>query len=175
MALGFFEIMAECAVALAGFGAVHAMLKGSEGPRGMARAWCVVAYAGSVAFLAFLPLVLEYSNLEPVIIWRVASALGVLGGVFVVVSLHLIDRSLSKIEIHAQIQLGKNSVLAAGYLAMLVMGSSLAGWPLKPGAFIYGVGLMILFAAAFLPLFFSFLLPLIEAMQDDKSSPEADG
>ena len=175
MALGMFEIMAECAVALAGFGAVHAMLKGSEGPRGMARAWCVVAYAGSVAFLSFVPLVLDYSKVEPVLGWRLASAFGVLVGLFVVASLHLIDRGLSKVEIHAQIQLGKYSVLTAGYLAILVMGSSLAGWPLESGPFIYGIGLMVLFAAAFLPLFFSFLLPLTEAMRDHKRSPEGDG
>jgi len=42
--LSFFEIFAECSIAFAGFGAVHAALRGAGGPRGDFRAFSVVSH-----------------------------------------------------------------------------------------------------------------------------------
>ena len=75
--MGFFEIFAECSIAFAGFGAVHAVLRGSIGPRGVYRAWVVVSNGALSFALSILPLILSLGSLSDELLWRVASAIGV--------------------------------------------------------------------------------------------------
>ena len=71
--MNFFEIMAECSIALTGFGAIHAALRGSDHPRGVFRAWSVVLL-GAVSFMiCVFPLLLAQTDLPAAQTWRLAS------------------------------------------------------------------------------------------------------
>ena len=72
--MNFFEIFAECSITLAGFGAVHAVLRGSTSPRGVLRAWATVVYGALCFLLSALPLVLALTSLSGERLWRSASA-----------------------------------------------------------------------------------------------------
>ena len=58
---------------------------------------------------------------------------------------------------------------------MVVQGSNLLGWPVATGPFVFSIGLVLQLAAGFLPLFFSFLLPLLEVLKTpDRPPPDGE-
>jgi hypothetical protein len=61
--LDYFELMAECSVALGGFAAVPAVLRGSTGPRGTFRAWGSVTYGFSALLMSLAPLLVAAGGL----------------------------------------------------------------------------------------------------------------
>ena len=67
----YFELLAECSVALGGFAAVHAVLRGSTGPRGTFRAWGSVSFAFSALLMSLAPLLTSAGEELSAIGWRV--------------------------------------------------------------------------------------------------------
>lgn len=95
--MNFFEIFAECSIALTGFGAIHAALRGSDHPRGVFRAWTIVL-VGAIAFLlSILPLLLALTDLSTARLWRVAGAVGLLIAAIPAISGFNFDIRLTKI------------------------------------------------------------------------------
>ena len=54
--MGYFELIAECSVALGGFASVVAVLRGSTGPRGTFRAWGSVMFGFTALMMSLAPL-----------------------------------------------------------------------------------------------------------------------
>ena len=97
--MDYFEIFAECSIALLGFGAVHAVLRGSDGPRGLIRAWVVVTQGAFAFLLSILPLLLANSPWANDTIWRASSAIGVIGVSALVYTMIRFDRQLIAMHI----------------------------------------------------------------------------
>jgi hypothetical protein len=156
----FFEILAECSIALAGFGAIHAALRGSTGPRGDLRAWTVVT-SGSLAFLlGILPLALALASLSDEVLWRIASSFGVIGCGAALVSFLRFDIRLTRLGHRPQATpaLRTGQVLSA--CSALVMLMNLIGWPSLPGPALYALALLFQLLAGLLALLLSFFVPL---------------
>ena len=60
--MSYLELLAECSIALTGFGAILAALRGSDSHRGVFRAWTVVVQAGAAFVLSLIPLVSRHFN-----------------------------------------------------------------------------------------------------------------
>ena len=74
--MDFFELMAECSVALGGFAAIHAALRGSAGPRGSFRAWGTVSWSFSAVLMALVPLLFATRAELDTSAWRVVHGIG---------------------------------------------------------------------------------------------------
>ena len=158
--LGFFEIFAECSISLAGFGAVHAALRGSIGPRGPFRAWAVVS-TGALSFvLSILPLLLAFASLSTDLLWRSASAFGVAGAGATAYSFIALDIRMTRLGHRPQAPLGIRFGQLFSILAILVMLVNLIGWPWPPGPLAYATGLTLILTTGLVALLHSFLLPL---------------
>ena len=130
--MNFFEIFAECSIALLGFGAVHAVLRGSDGPRGTARAWVVVAHGASAFILSVLPLLLALSSLAPDILWRISSAIGVVFVTSLLYALVYFDIRLTQLGYPPQAPLNLRLAKISSCIAIVVMLLNFIGWPWQP-------------------------------------------
>lgn len=156
----FFELLAECSIALGGFAAIHAALQGSTGPRGAFRAWGIVAPGLGAFLLSLLPLFLVQLELSEAAMWRLASASGlVLCGGLAMLSLY-IDWRLSVAGHPAQIPwvLGVSQIL--NVFSVPAMAANLLGWPWTPGAPLYAASLLALIGSAVAGLLGSFWINL---------------
>ncbi len=71
----FFSTLAECSITFAGFAAVHALLQGSAGPRGIMRAWMTLS-PGMMAFvLALLPQLIAELEIGIAELWQWSSVI----------------------------------------------------------------------------------------------------
>ncbi len=172
--MSFFEIFAECSIALAGFGAVHAALRGSTGPRGNFRAWTVVA-DGALAFvLSILPLVLLFASLSEAVLWRRASALGVAGASGVLYTVIRFDIRLSRLGHPPQAPLNLRTGQLLSVISILAMFGNLIGWPWPPGPLLYAVGLVFILIGGLNALLLSFFMPVEAVLRGEDSDPPAD-
>ncbi len=170
--MNFFEIIAECAIALAGFGAVHAVLQGSTGPRGVFRAWVVV---GALSFaLAILPLLLILAPLTNELLWRSASVFGVLGiGVFVATFL-TDDYRMTCLGHPPQALLSIRLALLSSILATIAMVMNFFDWPSPSGPLLYATALVLLMLTGLMALLHSFYVPFQLALRDEPSAALGD-
>ena len=150
--MNFFEIFAECSIALTGFGAIHAALRGSDHPRGVFRAWTVVL-VGAIAFvLCILPLLLALTDLSTERLWRVASAIGLLMAAIPTFSGFSFDNRLTKLGYPPQALLILRTAQIAAVIPVVVLLSNMIGWPAAPGPFLYAIApVSLLFAGVRCP------------------------
>ena len=174
--MNFFEIFAECSIALTGFGAVHAALRGSDHPRGVFRAWTVVL-DGAIAFLlSILPLVLALTDLTPERLWRVAGTVGLLIAVVATISGFNFDKRLTEIGYLPQAPRILRAAQIATVIPVVVLLSTMIGWPSAPGPFLYAIAPVSLLFAGLLAMLHSFLVPVqMVFTQERPELPEADG
>ncbi len=158
--MSFLEILAECSIALVGFGAVHAALQGSHGPRGMFRAWTVVLH-GAIAFvLSVLPLLLALSSLSHDQMWRGASMVGVaFAGLAVYVNVG-IDVRMNRMGHPPQAKKLIRTAQGLSIVALLAMFSNAIALPASPDPFLYAMATMLLLFVALIAILHSFLVPL---------------
>ena len=170
----FFQTLAECSVAFAGLGAIHAVLKGGNTPRILHRSFTIVL-TGSLTFIfSVLALLLSGFDVPPKMLWQVASGIGVvlcgMGGAFFYVG----HRKLSKIGHVAQSPLfffiAASLLLASVPLLFLNLG----GWLWEPGSGAYAAALTSILAAGLFALLGSFWFPFSLAMRSAKTAAPAD-
>ena len=159
--MDFFEIFAECSIALAGFGAIHAVLRGATGPRGALRAWTVVVQGALSFILSVLPLILAFTALPNGILWRTASALGVAGAGATAYSFIALDRRMTRIGHPPQAVISIRTAQLFSVSAILAMFVNLIGWPWPSGPFLYAVALVLIVGTGLTALLHSFLLPIL--------------
>lgn len=160
MDLDFFEIFAECSIAFAGFGAVHAALRGASGPRGVFRAWSVVMQ-GSLSFvLSILPLLAGFLSLSEDLLWRGASLFGVAGGLSTTWTFVVLDVRMTRLGHPPQAPVSIRMAQTFSVLATLTMLGNVVGWPWSPQPMAYALALTFILATGLLALLHSFLVPL---------------
>ncbi len=171
--MDFFEIIAECSVALAGFGAVHAVLRGATNPRGAFRAWTVVVQ-GAVSFvLSVLPLVLTLTSLSNESLWRSVSAVGLVATSATAYSFIVFDIRMTRLghppQALASIRIAQLFAIAS-ILALL---ANFIGWPWQPGPFLYAVALILVLITGLVALLHAFILPVLLVFDGkDVESPQ---
>jgi hypothetical protein len=160
--LDYFELMAECSVALGGFAAVHAVLRGSTGPRGTFRAWGAVTYGFTALLMSLVPLLVAAGgDLDPAG-WRIASALGLVPSTGGRVSTLIWNRRFNQAghPPQAATALFTNvGLLSAANLALLV---NLA-WP---GWGAYAIATTSVFSSGLLAIARSFRLAMDHALEE---------
>jgi hypothetical protein len=170
----FFEIFAECSIALLGFGAVHAVLRGSDGPRGTVRAWVVVSH-GSLAFiLCVLPLLLTQSSLSPEMLWRTSSAIGVIGAGALLYTVMEIDRRLTALGYPPQAPLNIFLAKFTVMIAILAMLLNFIGWPWKPDLFLHALAVTLTLVSGLLALHHTFVVPIQRIFTGNSSKQTED-
>jgi hypothetical protein len=156
----FFEIFAECSIAFAGFGAVHAAFKGTLGARGVFRAWSVVTQGGLAFVLSVVPMLFALTSLADERAWRWASAIGCVGCLAMAYSLIVLDIRMTRQGHPPQAPLSIRIAQGSSILANLSMASNLVGWPWSPGPLLYAIALTCILTTGLVALLHSFLLPL---------------
>ena len=158
-----FATLSECSVALTGFGAILAALRGADNPRGVFRAWTVVFHAAAALVLAIVPIVLASGGLAEEVLWRAVSLIGLVVVVVVLASQVWIDWRLHRaghppqsLAMIRSAQVG----LALGIVALM------ANLLLADGPYLHAIAVFLLMLAALTALLHSFLVPLQLTMRE---------
>ncbi len=172
--MNFFEIVAECSIALAGFGAVHAVLQGAGGPRGVLRAWHVVSQ-GCVAFiLCLLVLLLEQTSLSAESGWRFASIIGVLGAGGLLVTMFRVDAKMTAMGYPPQSPLSLRTAQVTSVTASFLLLMNIPGWVWTPGQLPYAVSVTLVLISGLLALLHSFFVPLQVCLAGEDGESETE-
>ena len=169
--MNFFEIFAECSIALAGFGAIHAVLKGATTPRGVFRAWVVVAHGILSFVLSIVPLLLALTFSSDELLWRYASIFGVVGASMSVYSSIAIDIRMTRAGHPPQTIMSVRTAQLMSIVSTIVMFANFAGWPWQSGPFLYAVALVLILTSGLIALLHSFILPVALALEGDGHEP----
>jgi hypothetical protein len=171
--MDFFQTLAECSVAFAGFAAVHAVLKGGNSGRILHRSFTIVM-TGSLAFvLSLLVLILNQFGFSELSLWRTASAVALLiSGLGVALFL----RSHSRLT-----ALGDGPQSPAFFFigAVLLLASqplliaNLTGWFWIPSAPAYGAALSLMLFTGVIALLGSFWFSLRESIHEAESAHQS--
>ncbi len=162
--MDFFSVLAECAITLAGFSAIFAVLQGSTGPRGSMRA-AVTFSASAVAFMvSTFPLLFELIQITETMLWRTCSILAALCALSLMMFIRGMDKSLSERGFPPQRKHGAGIGLAMVFTATLFFVANFYPWPQSIERFIYGCGVLLLLAAPIHVIAFSFTLTLQETL-----------
>lgn len=168
MRMDFFQTLAECSVAFAGFAAIHAVLKGGNTGRILHRSFTVVL-TGALAFiLSVLVLLLDQFGLAAAVLWRVASGTGLAAiswGSFLFYRSH---RELTRLGDSAQAPLVFAIAASLLMLSIPILLLNLGGWFWPPGAPAYGAALTMILASGVFALLGSFWFPLEIAIEKAK-------
>ena len=163
--MSFFQTLAECSVAFAGFAAIHAVLKGGNTGRVLHRSFTVVLTGALTFVLSVLVLLLDEFGLQATTLWRVASGIGLAGVGFGVFLFYRSHRQLSELGDVAQAPLVFAIAASLLVLAIPALLFNLGGWLWTPGARAYGVALTMILAAGVFALLGSFWFPLAIAIE----------
>jgi hypothetical protein len=172
--MSFFEIFAECSIALAGFGAVHAALRGSTGPRGNFRAWTVVANGALAFVLSILPPVLLFASIPEEVMWRSASALGVAGASAALYSVIRFDIGLARLGHPPQAPLNLRTGQLFPVISIVAMFGNIVGWPGPPGPFLYAAGVAFILIGGLNALLLSFFMTVELVLRGEDPDPPDD-
>ncbi len=168
--MDYFELVAECSVALGGFAAVHAVLRGSTGPRGVFRAWGSVSFAFTTLLMSLVPLLISAGGDLDSAGWRVTSGFGLLICATSLLCNLWLDRQLGRAGHAAQAIV----VLRFGQLlhvaAVLALVTNLLGWPLASGWAAYAGATTLVFVSGIMAIMVSFWLAMIEVLNGSEDS-----
>jgi len=163
--MDYFGLLAECSVALGGFAAVHAVLRGSTGPRGTYRAWGSVAYGFTALLMSLAPLLLAAGEELGQGGWRRAGALGLLPCAACFVSNLFWNRRLDQAGHPPQVRPVLYLNWALHSLAIVLLLGTLVGWPGSPGWGAYASATTLLLVNAVLAIVISFWLAMDHALE----------
>ena len=167
--MSFLELLAECSIALTGFGAILAALRGSDSPRGVFRAWTIVSLAGLAFILSLVPLVLSLGSMATATLWLTASAIGLVATSVAAFSTIALDRRFSRLGFPPQAIVLIRSSQACCIIAAFAMLSNTLGWPWSPGLPLYAIAIVLLLVSSLIALLHSFLVPLQLTLADAES------
>ena len=158
--MNILEVIAECSIALTGFGAIIAALRGADSPRGVFRAWSVVSLAGLAFVLSLIPLGLSLTTLAADTLWTTASAMAFVAIAASTISTFYLDNRLRISGFPAQARISIRSAQTCTVIAILAMLLNALGWPRPAGPSLYALGVILVIVSALIALLHSFLLPL---------------
>ena len=162
--MSFFQTLAECSVAFAGFAAIHAVLKGGTTGRALHRSFTIVL-TGALAFiLSVLVLLLDEFDLSAASLWRVASAFGLAASAVGGLLFYGSHRRLARLGQVAEAPLV--FAVAASLLALPapILLLNLGGWLWPPGAPAYGAAVTMILGSGVFALLGSFWFPIEAAI-----------
>ncbi len=169
--LGYFELMAECSVALGGFAAVHAVLRGSTGPRGAYRAWGSVTYGFTALLMSLAPLLVAAGADLDRAGWRTASALGLLPCVGCQVASLVWNRRLNRAGHPPQARAVLRTNQTVLSLAILALLANVAAWPWPPSWSAYASATTLVFFSGVISISMSFWLAMSHSLQEGSDEP----
>ena len=172
MQTDFFEILAECSIALAGFGAIHAALQGIGGPRGTLRAWFVVCQGAMAFSLCLLVLLLDLSSLSGTVLWRVAGVIGVLPLGGLVYAFLRVDARMTSLGYPPQALLNLRTAQTMCVVSTLLLLSNATGVPWAAGPLFFGIAVTFILISGLLALIHSFFVPLQASLSGEHNEPE---
>ena len=174
--MSFFQTLAECSIAFAGFAAIHAVLQGGTSGRALHRSFTIVL-TGALAFgLSALVLLLGEFDLSAIILWRAASAIGLTVSA---IGSFLFYRSHRRLSELGQVAQAPFLFTVAGLLLSLpvpIMFLNLGGWLWSPGAPAFGTAVTMMLGAGVIALLGSFWFPIeaaIEGLEGEQVSGPA--
>ena len=169
--MDYFELMAECSVAVGGFSAVHAVLRGSTRPRGAYRAWGAVTYGFTAFLMALAPLLVGAGGILDADGWRLASGLGLVPCVVSMWGSAFWDHRLSRAGFPAQVSwiLRVNQGLIA--VAAVGLLGNLAGWPWTPSWTHYAVPVTLVLLSGVIAISISFWLAIGHSIDETSDEP----
>ncbi len=158
-------------MAMAGFAAVHAALRGSTGPRGTFRAWGTVSWAFTAVLLALIPPLIGTSRPLDAEAWRLIHLIGFFPAALSMATSIWLDVRLNAAGHVAQIALFLRIAQVMGVSGCLILLAALAGWPTGPTPATYAVVVFGLFFSAVVGILASFWLAMHAAigMEEDEA------
>jgi len=171
--MSFFQTLAECSIAFAGFAAIHAVLNGGTSGRALHRSFTIVL-TGALAFgLSVLVLLLDQFDLSAATLWRVASAIGLTVSALGSFLFYESHRRLSGLGQIAQSPFLFNLAGLLLSLPVLILFLNFGGWLWSPGAPAFGVAVTMMLGSGVIALLGSFWFPIeaaIEGLERDRPS-----
>lgn len=171
--MSFFQTLAECSVAFAGFAAIHAVLKGGTTGRALHRSFTIVL-TGALAFgLSVLVLLLDQLDLSAPALWRIASAIGLAASALGSALFYRSHRRLAGLGEVAQTPLGFMVAASLLVLPIPLMFLNLGGWLWPPGAAAFGAAVAMTLGSGVVALLGSFWFPIkavIRELEEERRS-----
>jgi len=174
--MSFFETLAECSVAFAGFAAIHAVLRGGTTGRALHRSFTIVLTGALALVMSILALLLDQFDLSATTLWRVASAIGLVAWAFGCLLFYRSHRRLAELGQVSQapfvFTLAATLLTLPGPTLLLNLG----GWPWPPGAPAYGAAVTMILGSGVFALLGSFWFPIedaIEGLEQERDSRTA--
>lgn len=168
--MDFFGLLAECAITLAGFSAIFAVLQGSTGPRGSYRSIGTLGAAALAFFISLLPQAFNLLEISEASLWSICSVFAII----FITSLFIVTFRMNAMLTAGGFppQAGRGlafAVLLAAISAILLL-INIFPWPDVTRRFLYGLGVIFLMAVPLQTMGVSFILSLKESMKN--SEPE---
>ena len=171
--MDFFSLSAECAITLAGFSAIYAILQGSTGPRGAYRSIGTLGTAALAFFICILPQVFNLLEISEALLWSICSALAtVLVMSFFIVTLRM-NGMLTANGFPPQTGRALTFVILLVAVSALVFAGNIFPWPESTRRFLYGFGVLLLMVVPVASMAVSFVVALEEAIKN--SNPGGSG
>jgi hypothetical protein len=165
--MDFFQTLAECAIAFAGLGAIHAALKGGTAPRILHRAFTIVLTGSLTFILSVIVLLLDQWGFASLLLWRIASLAGIVFGGLGAMFFYQSHRVITRRGFGPQSPLFFTIASSLFLVSIPIFVANLSGWIWNPGATAYGVALIFILASGLFALLGSFWFPLALAMRDE--------
>jgi hypothetical protein len=164
----FFEVLAECSIAAGGFSAIHAAMRGSEGPRGSMRAWTTVGSSLAAFVSSLVPLLLSQSALSPEGLWRFSSLIaGVFCAAYATSAVYIdwrLDRAGHPAQAPLPLRLAQTLHVTAS-LILLGNGFGLFG---PPDSFFFALGVVLILVSGAVGLLVSFWLQVVTHIEPEE-------
>lgn len=175
--MSYLEILAECSIALAGFGALHAVLQGAGGVRGIFRAWFVVSQGALAFFLCAVALLMDLASLSADTLWRAASAIGALSAAVTAYIMIRYDARMTRLGHPPQALISVRTAQTLFVLAVFLFLGNFLEWPWQSGPLPYATAVTFILLSGLLALLHSFFVPvqvaLVEIENDSREGRPA--
>ena len=167
--MDLFQTLAECSIAFAGFGALHAVVAGGDTPRIMHRAFTIVL-TGSLAFiLSIVAVLLGEFGFDAEALWQLASGVGIvvvgIGAAFFYAGHIRTTQAGHRPQSPVFFAIAASLLLSA--LPILLMNG--IGWLWQPSALAYGAALILILSSGIIALLGCFWFPVATAVRDAES------
>lgn len=160
----FFNLLAECAITLAGFSAILAVLQGSTGPRGSMRASVTFSASAVVFLVSIFPPLFSLVQISETALWRTCSSAAALCALLLMIFIRGMDQRLSARGFPPQRKHGAKIGIALMFAAAVIFVANIFPGSHTTARLMYGSGVLLLFAAPIHVIAFSFTLTLQETL-----------
>ena len=171
--MDFFSLLAECAITLAGFSAIYAVLQGSTGPRGAFRSIGTLGAAALAFFTSIFPLIVNLLEISEAVLWSISSALA---GLCTALIFTVTVRMSGRLTTSGFPPQGGRSLALAFLLIVIsttLFASNIFYWPDVIRRFIYALGVLLLMIVPVSAMATSFVISLDESLKNGR--PEGSG